>query len=78
MQWKDPSTVHKRFTFRPASVIAASCDVGGQVIIDERVAVAVDGTERLLLSHNVDLGVATHEPHNDRAVLHPTRFLHAT
>ena len=70
MQWKDPSTVHKRFTFRPASVIAASCDVGGQVIIDERVAVAVDGTERLLLSHNVDIGVATHEPHNDRAVLH--------
>ena len=48
-----------------------------QVIIDERVAVAVDGAKCLLLSHHVDLGVATHTPNDDRAFLHRARFLQA-
>ena len=49
----------------------------GQVIIDERVAVAVDGAECLLFSHHFDLGVATHKPHDDRTFLHRARFLQA-
>ena len=38
---------------------------------------SADGAERLLLSHNLDLGVATHTPHDDGAFLHRARFMRA-
>ena len=69
-----PHTLHLVVQVQCSQHLAAK---GSQIVVGERGAVVADCAERLLLLHYGYIGVATHKPHDDGALLHRARFLQA-